>query len=59
MLLLLKMVYSVISLSTVSANALMDYKNNGNVEAAYEATREAKEQYEAMMQELTAKQASK
>lgn len=59
MLLLLRMVDSAISLSIVSANALMDYKNNGNVAEAYESAAEAKKEYKQMMQELTAQQASK
>ena len=53
-LLLLRMVDSSISLSLVSANALMDYKNNGNVEEAYSAAHKAKQDYKALMQEITA-----
>ena len=54
MLLLMQMVDTAISLSIINANAVMNYKNNGNVEEAYSAAREAKRQYKALMQEVTA-----
>lgn len=55
----LRMTDAALQLSIVSANALMDYKNNGNVEAAYQAAHEAGEEYRAFMQEVTADQVGK
>jgi len=53
-LLSLKMADATLQLSLVSANALMDYKNNGNVEAAYAAATEVEAEYKAFLQEVTA-----
>ncbi len=55
----LRLTYAAVGLSMVCANALMDYKNNGNVELAYQAAAEAKEEYNNLMQELTAHEVGK
>ena len=58
-LLSLKMADATLQLSLVSANALMDYKNNGNVEEAYAAAHQVGKEYKAFMQEVTAGQLGK
>lgn len=55
----LRLTYAAVELSMVCANAQMDYKNNGNVELAYQAAAEAKEEYNNLMQELTAHEVGK
>lgn len=50
----LRLTSAAVRLSIVSANALMDYKNNGNVEEAYQSAREAEEEYQKFLQEVTA-----
>lgn len=58
-LLSMKMIDASMQLAIVSANALMDYKNNGNVEQAYKAANEATAEYQAFMQEVTAHEIGK
>lgn len=48
----LQLTLASVDLGTVCANAVMDYKNNGNVEEAYKNAREAKEEYEKFIQEV-------
>jgi hypothetical protein len=55
----MKMIDASMQLAIVSANALMDYKNNGNVEQAYKAANEATSEYQAFMQEVTAHEVGK
>lgn len=55
----LRLTYAAVELSMVCANAQMDYKNNGNVERAYAAAEEAKNEYNSLMQELTAHEVGK
>lgn len=55
----LRLTSAAVKLSTVSANALMNYTNNGNVEEAYEQAREAEEEYQRFQQEVTAHEVGK
>lgn len=55
----LRLTSAAVKLSTVSANALMNYENNGNVEEAYEQAREAEEEYQRFQQEVTAHEVGK
>lgn len=55
----LRLTYAAVELSMVCANAQMNYANNGNVERAYNAAEEAKAEYSALMQELTAHEVGK
>lgn len=55
----LRLTSSAVKLAIVSANALMQYKNNGNVEEAYDAAREAEEEYQKFLQEVTAHEVGK
>lgn len=54
----LKLTLAGVELGTVSANAVMNYANNGNVEEAYKNAREAKEEYEAFIQEVYSQEVS-
>lgn len=58
-LLSMKMIDASMQLAIVSANALMDYKNNGNVELAYKAANDATAEYQAFMQKVTAHEVGK
>lgn len=58
-LLSMKMIDASMQLAKVSANALMDYKNNGNVEEAYQAANDATQEYQAFMREVTAHEVGK
>ena len=58
-LLSMKMIDASMQLAQVSANALMDHKNNGNVERAYTAAAEATADYQAFLQEVTAHEVGK
>ena len=55
----LRLTSAAVKLSTVSANALMKYANNGNVEEAYAQAREAEEEYQRFQQEVTAHEVGK
>lgn len=47
------MMYATMQLSIVSANALTNGHNNGNVEAAYKSAQEAKDKYDAFLKDVT------
>jgi hypothetical protein len=50
---------ATLQLCVVTANALTGGKNNGNVERARQAAKEAEEAYNAFIQELAANQVAK
>lgn len=50
----MKMMNATMQLSIVSANALTNGHNNGNVEKAREAAAEAQDEYTAFLQEVAA-----
>ena len=52
-LLSMKMMDATMQLSIVSANALTNGQNNGNVEEAREAAKKAREDYETFLREVT------
>ena len=54
-LLSMKLMDATLQLSIVSANALTNGTNNGNVEEARDAAKKAREDYEAFLREVTAK----
>lgn len=46
------MMYATMQLSIVSANALTNGHNNGNIEMAYKAAQEAKDKYDAFLKDV-------
>lgn len=58
-LLSLRMIDATLQLSIVSANALTNGHNNGNVERAREAAAAAAEEYKKFMEEITAHEVTK
>lgn len=46
------MMYATLQLSIVSANALTNGHNNGNVAIAYEAAKNAKDNYDAFLRDV-------
>lgn len=58
-LLSMRMTDAILQLSIVTANALTGGKNNGNVEAAKQAAKEAAAEYREFLQEVTARQVGK
>ena len=55
----MKMNSATLQLCVVTANALTGGKNNGNVERAKQAAKEAEEAYNTFIQELAANQVAK
>lgn len=55
----MKMMDATLQLSVVSANALTNGKNNGNVERARKAAEEAQHEYNEFLQKLAAGQVAK
>lgn len=58
-LLSLRMIDATLQLSVVSANALTNGHNNGNVERARVAAQEAAEEYKKFMEEITSHEVTK
>lgn len=58
-LLSLRMIDATLQLSVVSANALTNGHNNGNVERARVAAQEAAEEYKLFMEEITSHEVTK
>lgn len=58
-LLSLRMIDATLQLSVVSANALTNGHNNGNVERARVAAQEAAEEYKKFMEEITSQEVTK
>lgn len=55
----LKLTSSAVKLSMINSNAIMEYKNNGNVEEAYQQAKEAEDEYQAFLREVAAHEVSK
>lgn len=55
----MQMMYSTLLLSTVTANALTNGHNNGNVEEAKAAAEKAKQEYQEFLQRVAAEQLAK
>lgn len=53
------LIHATLQLGIVSANALTGGHNNGNVERAKEAARQAEEEYDTFLKELGANQCAK
>ncbi len=55
----MSLIHATLQLGIVSANALTGGHNNGNVERAKEAARQAEEEYDTFLKELGANQCAK